>query len=226
MEILYENKKRESKINEAIDDTKKLNVNISEEKSKDNLNENEIKNLIINIDYPPFKPSTLNNKKEDIKKDIKKSNIIPKSSSNTIFEANTNDNIRNEDYEYLIEMFGKKGWVCLLCNNFNYEKRIKCNRCGQLKKPKKISNLKLKMKKIKTNKKIIIKVIIKIKIGFAVIAKISIILSEIFATDAKSQKLPKLYIILIQVLIIISNVIMPHFQLNLFFLSIILKTFI
>ena len=153
MEILYENKKRESKINEAIDDTKKLNVNISEEKSKDNLNENEIKNLIINIDYPPFKPSTLNNKKEDIKKDIKKSNIIPKSSSNTIFEANTNDNIRNEDYEYLIEMFGKKGWVCLLCNNFNYEKRIKCNRCGQLKKPKKISNLKLKMKKNQNEQK-------------------------------------------------------------------------
>ena len=46
-----------------------------------------------------------------------------------------NSNSKNED-EYLVEMFGKKGWVCLLCNNFNYETRVKCNRCGVIKKPK------------------------------------------------------------------------------------------
>ena len=149
MDILYTNKMRESKINEAIDDKKNLNANISEEKSKDNLNENIIKNLIINIDYPPFKPSTLNDKKENIKKENNKSNITQKSFSNTNLESNANDNKRNEDEdeEYLIEMFGKRGWICLLCNNFNYETRIKCNRCGELKKPKKITtNLKLKMK--------------------------------------------------------------------------------
>ena len=33
-------------------------------------------------------------------------------------------------------MFGKKGWICILCNNFNYETRSKCNRCGIKKKPK------------------------------------------------------------------------------------------
>jgi hypothetical protein len=121
MDTLYDNKMRESKINKAIDDTKILNANKNEEKSKDNLNENEIKNLIIKIDYPPFIPSTLNNKKEDIKKENKNSNIIPKSTSSTIFEMNTSDNIGNEDDEYLIEMFGKRGWVCLLCNNFNYD---------------------------------------------------------------------------------------------------------
>ena len=35
-------------------------------------------------------------------------------------------------------MFGKKGWICVLCNNFNFETRVKCNRCKELKNPKKI----------------------------------------------------------------------------------------
>ena len=135
-------KTRESKINIAINDKKKLNANISEEKPKDNLKENEIKNLIINIDYPPFKPSSLNDKKEN-----NKSNITKKSSLNTILDSNSYDNIKNEEDEYIIEMFGKKGWICLLCNNFNYDTRIKCNRCGELKKPKKITKLKTKILK-------------------------------------------------------------------------------
>ena len=41
-------------------------------------------------------------------------------------------------------MFGRKGWICKLCNNFNYETRNKCNRCGITKKPKKIVDLKTK----------------------------------------------------------------------------------
>jgi hypothetical protein len=143
MDTIYKNKINESKIKLVNDNIKKLNANINEEKSKDNLTENEIKNLIINIDYPPFKPSALNTKKEDIKKENKNSNILPKSSSNTIFESNTKDNVRNEDDEYLIEMFGKRGWVCFLCNNFNYEARTKCNRCCQLKKPKKIIRIRI-----------------------------------------------------------------------------------
>ena len=42
--------------------------------------------------------------------------------------------------EYLIQMFGKIGWICEECNNFNYENRNKCNRCGIIKKAKKIIN--------------------------------------------------------------------------------------
>lgn len=151
-DTLYKNKKtRESKINETINDKKKLNVNLVEEIPKNNLNENEFKNLIINIDYPPFKPSHLNDKIEDVKKENKNSNIIPKTSIIPIFEPNIDNNKKNKDDEYLIEMFGKRGWICILCNNFNYETRIKCNRCGELKKPKKITNLKLKMKKQQTD---------------------------------------------------------------------------
>ena len=151
-DTLYKNKKtRESKINETINDKKKLNVNLVEEIPKNNLNENEFKNLIINIDYPPFKPSHLNDKIEDVKKENKNSNIIPKTSIIPIFDPNIDNNKKNKDDEYLIEMFGKRGWICILCNNFNYETRIKCNRCGELKKPKKITNLKLKMKKQQTD---------------------------------------------------------------------------
>ena len=151
-DTLYKNKKtRESKINETINDKKKLNVNLVEEIPKNNLNENGIKNLIINIDYPPFKPSHLNDKIEDVKKENKNSNIIPKTSINPIFDTNIDNNKKNKDDEYLIEMFGKRGWICILCNNFNYETRIKCNRCGELKKPKKKTNLKLKMKKGQTD---------------------------------------------------------------------------
>lgn len=151
-DTLYKNKKtRESKINETINDKKKLNVNLVEEIPKNNLNENEFKNLIINIDYPPFKPSHLNDKIEDVKKENKNSNIIPKTSIIPIFDPNIDNNKKNKDDEYLIEMFGKRGWICILCNNFNYETRIKCNRCGEIKKPKKITNLKLKMKKQQTD---------------------------------------------------------------------------
>jgi len=31
--------------------------------------------------------------------------------------------------DYTLEMFGRKGWICQNCNNFNYETRKKCNKC-------------------------------------------------------------------------------------------------
>ena len=101
-------------------------------------NNNEFKNLIININCPSFKPSNLKNKEN--KNIISESNII----SNKVENKNGKENELAED-EYSIIMFGKKGWVCSLCNNFNYEARIKCNRCKSLKNPKKIVNKKRKI---------------------------------------------------------------------------------
>ena len=46
--------------------------------------------------------------------------------------------------DYTLEMFGRRGWICEQCNNFNYESRNKCNRCGIPKKPKKIIRNKIK----------------------------------------------------------------------------------
>ena len=46
-----------------------------------------------------------------------------------------------EDDEYIIEMFGRRGWICEECNNFNYESRNKCNRCKIPKKAIKIKTI-------------------------------------------------------------------------------------
>ena len=40
--------------------------------------------------------------------------------------------------EYTLRMFGRKGWICSKCNNFNYNSRKKCNRCNYFKIPKRI----------------------------------------------------------------------------------------
>jgi hypothetical protein len=44
--------------------------------------------------------------------------------------------------EYLFEKFGKRGWLCEKCNNFNFASRTKCNRCGIKIRPKTLNNVK------------------------------------------------------------------------------------
>ena len=39
-------------------------------------------------------------------------------------------------------MFGKKGWICQFCNNFNYAARKKCNRCHNKKQAKNLKTIK------------------------------------------------------------------------------------
>jgi hypothetical protein len=34
-----------------------------------------------------------------------------------------NTSIIDDDESYIVEMFGKRGWVCESCNNFNYESK-------------------------------------------------------------------------------------------------------
>jgi len=41
--------------------------------------------------------------------------------------------------DYTLEMFGRRGWICQYCNNFNYETRKKCNRCHIIKVAKKVT---------------------------------------------------------------------------------------
>lgn len=56
-----------------------------------------------------------------------------------LFNPNTPS---NGNSQYTIEMFGRKGWICNLCNNFNYSTRNKCNKCNASKSPKKIKKRK------------------------------------------------------------------------------------
>ena len=122
--------------------------------------ENTIKNIIsysptniININYN-------NNNKEIIlnqtPNQIMNLNIInqfnlvnnnnfqrPRFKSSNIIEGNfifpifsNNNNINNINKKGInTEMFGRKGWICSFCNNFNFESRNKCNKCKQNKTP-------------------------------------------------------------------------------------------
>ena len=133
-------------------DLSKLNVN----------NTNLHKNIINPINCPPFIPSNYPKKEKDeffrkksedsLSKDKesdstsaiseKREEEIQNESVKKIHKKRNNE--KNEAGEYLVEMFGRRGWICKLCNNFNYETRIKCNRCGILKKPKKIMDIRKK----------------------------------------------------------------------------------
>ena len=55
-------------------------------------------------------------------------------------------------------MFGRTGWICNKCNNFNFESRNRCNRCFCNKDPKTIEEINKKKeerekKKIKKKQK-------------------------------------------------------------------------
>ena len=136
-------------------------------------NPNYQKHIINDINCPPFVPSNFNKKEEekisrnnskdysskDKDSDSTSSNSDKKEEENNFVSLNQSKKVENveqnyEKDEYLIEMFGRRGWICVFCNNFNYETRTKCNRCGVLKKPKKIFDLRQKYEKkeLKENK--------------------------------------------------------------------------
>ena len=97
-------------------------------------------------------PLTQNKKDNNNNNNNSNSNSYCYCNNNNYNNINNNNNInlknktkklkKKQKYklsdEYLIQMFGKKGWICEECNNFNYENRSKCNRCGIIKKAKKI----------------------------------------------------------------------------------------
>ena len=131
LNIYYENKKN---IN-----NKKININFNKNDNNSFFINNSFSNLRDNfpINYSNFESNLISNKNNNIKnkkendKNIKNSNV------------NTNQNAKKikkkkkkkiED-EYTVEMFGRRGWICEGCNNFNYESRKNCNRCKVPKKP-------------------------------------------------------------------------------------------
>ena len=121
-------------------------------------------NKINNIDCPPFIPSNFKIQQgKDVSRKSSNDSLSKdrESDSTSAFsekrEEENNFEILNKaekrknlvlyeqnlgNVDYLVEMFGRKGWICKLCNNFNYETRNKCNRCGIMKKPKILLDLK------------------------------------------------------------------------------------
>lgn len=58
----------------------------------------------------------------------------------------------NEDNKYTTQMFGRRGWVCDQCYNFNYERRNQCNRCKlpKIAKQLHVENKEMQMNNTKT----------------------------------------------------------------------------
>ena len=140
------NKTSGSYINLANEHKIKINAFSKEVISNNNLNLNfepknktnnkEFLNLFKNINCQFFEPTNFNNQENN--KNISESSIIL---TKVMKKNKGKENVLTEE-EYSVKMFGKKGWICVLCNNFNFETRVKCNRCKALKNPKKIVNSK------------------------------------------------------------------------------------
>lgn len=147
-----------------------LNININSNKNTN------INNILTNLNQPTFIPSKYhqnNNQKKislprrnenENERDKDNESSTELTSSSTSNKGNNDEqrlevkNIKNkfikekeESNDYLVEMFGKKGWICKLCHNFNYESRKKCNRCLVLKLPETILGFKFKKKEKKDN---------------------------------------------------------------------------
>ena len=86
-------------------------------------------NLIFN-NNKNTKDNNIKNKNEKEKNDINSNeNKNPKN------KKNKKKKKKKIDDEYTVEMFGRRGWICEGCSNFNYESRKNCNRCKIPKKP-------------------------------------------------------------------------------------------
>ena len=102
------------------------------------------------INYPQISNNQqiFNNQNGFINQNFINNSIINNNEFSNIYSQNqfqhkniqTNNKQRKKKVidEYTIEMFGRRGWICDLCNNFNYDTRKKCNRCHMQKKPKRI----------------------------------------------------------------------------------------
>lgn len=89
-------------------------------------------------------------KKKSFSGDTEEETSTPPQSSHKVVPESANI---NKPEEYLLEMFGRIGWICNQCNNFNYETRNKCNRCGVTKSPKKLSEIKKKKERDSSKEK-------------------------------------------------------------------------
>ena len=132
LNITYFNKidKNDAKENIKDNELNIYNVNLNDESSEKNQKDSDVLdndnnsslyknnkfinyNNYINLIYPIHQNNNINFDSQEMKNNI-----------------NLNPN------NYLITMFGKIGWICRLCDNFNFETRTICNRCKAIKAPK------------------------------------------------------------------------------------------
>lgn len=128
LNLFYKNNNNINNIVSNIDNNIRFIVNNSYNKSGDNFPTN----------YPKdkFEQNLIfNNNKKDNKKENEKSVTSPNLNGNQKTKKNKKKKKKKIEDEYTVEMFGRRGWICEGCNNFNYESRKNCNRCKIPKKP-------------------------------------------------------------------------------------------
>ena len=107
-------------------------ININYNNNNKELILNQTPNQIMNLNI--INQFNLVNNNNFQRPRFKSSNIIEGNFIFPIFSNNNNINNINKK-EINTEMFGRKGWICSFCNNFNFESRNKCNKCKQNKTP-------------------------------------------------------------------------------------------
>ena len=120
-----------------------------------NFNNNLMNKSINNINYNDIDLFKLNNIKNSNNVNLNynefQAKILEESFLRNKYTGALKDNNDLVLEDCLIVKYGRKGWVCRFCNNFNYEMRIKCNRCGIIKNPKKV--VKISQKSERDSKK-------------------------------------------------------------------------
>ena len=126
--------KNDNNISFLFNNSKK-NFNNLEGNFSTNYSQKELENqLILNNNN-----NNINGVKNNIPNDNKNSKKNTNKSNNPKVKKNKKKKKKKIDDEYTVEMFGRRGWICQGCNNFNYESRKNCNRCKIPKKPLKKS---------------------------------------------------------------------------------------
>lgn len=158
----FENKNDENNFKFPSNNSQQINPNLYYNyEPKNKFSNNNINNQI-NTDNYNFTNTVNNNNDLNLIKNnnsMNNNNEIQKETFNSM-NKDLNQINKLEPKDYLIRMFGKYGWICRICNNFNFETRNKCNRCFYYKLPKtlieinkqKEENKKLHKKKAKEKK--------------------------------------------------------------------------
>lgn len=137
--------------------TKDISMNLNIENTSDNqikedIKENDIimddiKEKIKILNDPSFTPmifpQQINNKYEEDSINKKEDNYEKKEKKNNIMKNKFDDDVEpimmlsmlNREEKTKLPLELRVGdWICMYCNNFNFSFRIKCNRCGLLRK--------------------------------------------------------------------------------------------
>jgi ABC-type antimicrobial peptide transport system permease subunit len=112
----------------------------------------EIETKIIGV-YQTYNNQNNNDKNFEYFRNFLKKEKEKKKKEKKENEKDNKENLNLKEEEYIFEKFGKRGWQCSSCNNFNFESRIKCNRCQEIKNPKTLEQIKKELEEKNLNDK-------------------------------------------------------------------------